>query len=53
MTVGVDDIDYILVAFDHPVYILFLRISDLTCISFYDELKKESLGENFTFSHQG
>jgi hypothetical protein len=51
MTVGMDDIEYILVAFHNPVYILFIRISDSACISYYGELKKESA--EYVFSQQG
>ena len=48
MTVGMEDIEYMLVAFHNPVYILFIRISNSACISYYGELEKESVDYVFT-----
>ena len=51
MTVGMEDIEYMLVAFHNHVYILFIRISNKACISYYGELEKEST--EYVFRQQG
>ena len=53
ITVGTEDVEYILVAFQDPIYVLFIRVKDTICISFYNELKKESISENFVFLTSG
>jgi len=53
MTLGAHDIEYILVACNHPIFFLFLKITESACNSFYEEFKEDTLVENYKMSYQG